>query len=685
MSPFLHLFGQPYAQIGARRVEPTPTKPAYLLYYLAYQRDWVGREELAAVFRPQADDPTARNHLRLLLTRARRLEWATGLEVEAHRVRWPVESDVGQFRSYLAQGRWEQVLGVYGGSLLALPSLRLAGFEDWLEGEREVLHEAWKEAASQQAAQLLPDQPQVAARLLGRVLEADALAEPVLQLYLKSSYLAGAREEALGRFESFRKRLSQELGLKPLAGTLEIVELIRQAQPLSLAGGPAKPSVPLQVLRPPHLIGREDAMQSLRQAPARVVLVRGEAGLGKSRLLGEAYPKGVWIQSQEGLEQVPYFPLIRALRERMERLGQLPELGAYREDLARLVPEVWPGHSPMPLEGESLKPRLLEALAQAFSHSSVLIFDDLQWADPATLEWLVFMAQRSTPTLVGAYRSNEVSPALDKTLSALQSGQQLGQVTLKTLDSSALEALLADLMRPAPVAVDFAAWLYQKSGGNPFFALETLRALIEAGTLQVEGRRWQSRLDELSRSYSELEVPVSVQQVIQRRVERLPEGTRQVLEAASVVRSGFSPQLLSAVLGVSEWDVSEPWPRPNRGSWCGPHSSATTCWPSPSTPRSALQNGLFCTARWPRPWKPRPMPWWWPNTGWPQVNRSGPKPSGSRRPNTSTTGWASTAKPAPCTSASWGSTWVPATATKPALTWPTTTAPTDATPKPSNC
>ena len=545
---------------GQERLDIPPTKPAALLLHLAYTRDWVRRETLANLFAPDGDETSARHHVRVLLNRARQFGWSSGLEVEPTRLRFSLETDVQAFREAIGRGDWARAVSLYQRPLLDGFAVGAPGFEAWLEAEREGMNHAWREAALRHARSLNEQARHAeAARLLTRVLERDDLAEDVLAAYLEAAYLAGQRDEALRAFERFRERLRDELDLEPLEATQQLADSIRRAEALRRSSSlqALKPDVPLSVQRPPSLIGRDAECAILHDPHARLVLIAGEPGAGKTRLMADAIPQAQWLRCREGLDSVPYQPVIELIRSNLDALPEnaLPDLGPYCEDLARLIPEIMPGVVIGPAEPQSAKARLLEALARTLEAiRTPLVADDLQWADAATLELLVFLAARNTMRLICAYRSTEVTPNLNAALHSLRSSPA-HEIKLRAFGPDDMQALLAHLIGLDVGPERFANWLCNASGGNVFFGLEILRALFENGTLEERDGAWHSALDEVTHDYSELAIPSRVAQVVERRVLRLSEPTRRVLQAASVIREGFGPKLLSAVVGLSEFAV----------------------------------------------------------------------------------------------------------------------------------
>ncbi|MGK0618131.1 ATP-binding protein [Meiothermus cerbereus] len=548
----LYLLDEPHVRVGEVRLELTPSRPAYLLVYLACQGAWVKRNSLADLLWPESPEEEARHNLRVNLHRARSLPWATGLEVERDRLRFPIETDVAQFRAALGRADWAAAVRLHRRPFLQdFPWQNTPALEDWAALERESLLEAWQNAAQRHAEALQQAQQHPEASLmLAEILRHNLLAEDVLQNYMRAAYLAGQREAALRLYERFVQELKHELGLEPMQATQELAASLRRAEPLQAVAPKPPPRIPLEVLRPPRLVGREAEQARLRDSTA--LLVHGEPGVGKTRLLQEVFPDSPLLRCREGLENVPFYPVLEYLKAHLEAL---PDLGHYREDLARLLPEVYPGFTPPPAEPSSAKARLLEALARALAPAGRLLFDDLQWADESTLELLLYLHSRGQPW-TGAYRTHEVGPALAKAREALRSSGA-AELALEPLGANAVQTLLADLIGTPQGPRLFSSWLHGQTGGNPFFALETLKALFENGVLRAEGGQWHTDLDEITQDYSELQIPPRVAEVVRRRVGRLSEPAQRVVQAASVVGEGFSPKLLAGVTGLSEWAVLE--------------------------------------------------------------------------------------------------------------------------------
>ena len=522
-----------------------------LLAYLAYDGGWVDRDRLALLFWPDSDESGAKRNLRQLLARTRRLPLAAALEVTGSALRWRVECDVDRFRRALASGDHAGAVAVCRGPLLARFNVYDVGaFDAWLDVERERVHAGFHEAVVQSANGAIEagrfDQ---ACASLKRLLDLDPLAEDVLQPYIRALALTGRREAALAAYERFAAQLDEELGLEPLEGTRDLVAQLRTTGVVTAPTATPRPrDAPAQTLRPPRLVARAAEADALRAATTPVTIVTGEPGVGKTRLLRDLLGQAAWTNATEGLSGLPYEPIASLLRREPDLAAGL---GPYREDVARLVPEVAPDLLPAPVDPETSKARLVEGLARAVEAATgPLVIDDLQWADPATIELLTYLAARGTRAFASV-RAGEVGSNLRRALDALRSRDLLTLVPLEPLDEAGVRALLGDLTgRPRGPEL-FSRWLWQRSAGNPLFALETLRVLFDAGVLRDGAYGWETDIDELTSDYAELDVPPVVAEVIRRRLGFLDESTVRVLEAATVFGGNLDPRQLAGIAGLS--------------------------------------------------------------------------------------------------------------------------------------
>jgi len=317
MQPVLQLLGTPRLRRDEAWMD-LPLRQSLLLgAYLAHRDDWVGRDELLALFWPEHDESAARHNLNQLVYHCRRQPWFEGLETERTRLRWQVASDLQLFRAAIGAGAWSDALALYGGTLLeGLPAGTAPPFEAWLDGERETLQGAWRGATLQVAAALEAEgRAADATARLQAVIERDPLAEDALQAYLRCAATAGQRAAALRAFETFRTALREELDLEPLEATVVLAEALRgdrdadgpsdaarapgTAPPAPGTGAPpgteaTRAPVVLRGFAAPitPFVGRRAEIEAVDELLAgrgeRLVTLVGPGGVGKTRLAIEA-------------------------------------------------------------------------------------------------------------------------------------------------------------------------------------------------------------------------------------------------------------------------------------------------------------------------------------------------------------------------------------------------------------
>lgn len=552
----LVLLDEPCLIHGRERRLLPPTLPGWLLARLAVSGTWVARESLAVSFWPDAATEEAQHKLRVHLHRLRAWLDDAGLRdrmiAERMRVRLDLPSDVGDFRAALGRGDRDAAVTLHRRPLLA--GWRLRGFdaiEEWLDIERRELLAAWSSCARRHAQALADAGALAPAEIaLSAILDADPLAEDVLQDLLRLGVRCGSAS-GLPRVDAFVRRLHEELASEPMPQTLALAAAIReQRAELPMSPAPSRPELPHALIAQTPMVGRRALLDRLRTLPTAIAALIGEPGIGKTRLLREAWPAGVALRCREGLIDLPLHPLLDVLRAQRDAIAtRLPDC---RLELARLVPE-YAQSAPPTVDGPLAKPRLFDALARALAVlGDTVCIDDVQWADPLTLEWIAFLGARGGMHIAMALRVGEVGERCARLLDGLEQDGTLARVVVPPLDAEAIGALVAGLGGALAAPPRFAAWLLGASGGNPYFALEILRGLFDAGQLTTREGGWASELDGITQDYRELAVPSGVAALVRLRAARLPEATRRVLDAAAVADGAHLPSdRLAAACGLS--------------------------------------------------------------------------------------------------------------------------------------
>ncbi|MDB5044482.1 MAG: hypothetical protein JWQ08_532 [Deinococcus sp.] len=327
------------------------------------------------------------------------------------------------------------------------------------------------------------------------------------------------------------------------------------------------------------LIGRAQEQAALAHAVRRahegqggVLLISGEAGIGKTQLL-ETVMRAERLPALRGWSRpthtaAPFAPVASLLRAGMALAPGVLDHVPLAEHLALLLPELGaalPGH-PTP-ESRRAEPQTsplalqqairsaLEALTQA-AGPLALILEDLQWADHATLEVLPLLAEwlADCPALlVGTFRNEElphVHPLRRARLELRRTGRlvEIGLEPLGLPDTAAL----AGAALGAPVAPQLAELLYQRTEGVPLFVRELVAALWSGGRLALSqtglGRSGELQLISTASGGGIAEVPQTLRDAILLSLDRFPPGARAAAETAAVLGLSFGANLLRELL-----------------------------------------------------------------------------------------------------------------------------------------
>ncbi len=374
----------------------------------------------------------------------------------------------------------------------------------------------------------------------------DPLREEGWRMYALSLWRSGRQADALAALRRARATFADELGLDPGPDLVALEEAIltqrtdvlRVAVPASPADTPRPPATapPPPNNRPgaKTFVGREGELAALMAAAgeavadgARVALVTGEAGLGKSTLLehlGARLGQDGWLVAAGRSPEVDSAPPAWAWVEALRKVAMSVPPGEFADDLAPLLSDS------APVDGDAAagRFRLRQAVwnwlaAAAADRPIAVVLDDLHCADAVTLELLGGGVGARAPILVvAAYRADE-SERLTETLGSLARTAPL-RLDLPGLKGDAV----AELVRTECEADDATvAGIAERTGGNPFYVRESARLLSGEGALVA-----------LS------EVPEGVRDVLRRRLARLPESGVSVLRLAAVAGRESSVDML---------------------------------------------------------------------------------------------------------------------------------------------
>lgn len=608
----IRLFGGLALDFDDKPLPRVATRPARSLFafLVTYRKRAHTRDLLAGTFWPELPEAQARRRLSQALWRIGQVlnplsspepfivSSADTLQFNPRALYW---LDVEEFEKALKQiqrseddiaaSEWSalrQAVALYRGDFLA------GFYDDWAVFERERLRELYLAALERLLALgKLQGAYEEALNHALRLVAEDPLREEGHQEVMRLYHLLGRTREALQQYEHCREVLKAELGIEPMTATTALYQEIAAQANLAgqphlpqLAGLPRSPllegegRVPL-VGRVEERTGLLDCLEEAVAGRGGLVLLEGETGIGKTRLLQEvardAEWRGVrvlWGHGRELTDLPPYSLFSEVLRAGLTplRAGQVARLveGVWLRQLSLLLPELaeWLPDLPprVALTPEQEQVRLLEALTrtvlalgQITPH--LVILEDLQWADEATWEGLRYLASRldgSQVLVIGSFRSGEVKEqaGIWQALQAVQEAGYRKWIELTRLTAEQTGELVRQGLGLTRAAPRFTARLYRETDGNPLFVLETLRTLHAEGLLYRNASgQWGTPWDEATTDYAELPVPSEVYQVIARRLARLRPKERRILNAAAVLGADIDFELLVQVSRLPQKEV----------------------------------------------------------------------------------------------------------------------------------
>ena len=604
----IHLLGAPGIARDGAPITVDTRKATALLAYLAVTGRSHAREALAALLWPEYDDEHARSALRRTLSTLRAALDAPHLVIDRDTVSLVPGAglwvDVAEFRARMAACRTHghpaadvchaclaplaEAAALYRDDFLAGFTLRdSAEFDDWQFMQAETLRGelvgALEKLARGQSARGDFAGALVSAR---RWLALDPLREEAHRQVMRLYAWADQRNAALHQYRACVRILEQELGVAPLAETTELYEAVkgnRLSPPADLANpeepdrwqsGPdtdlAGDQKPARLL---PLVGRGAELMTLIRAYERhgaggyFVALEGEAGIGKTRLAEEFLARvrdqgamTITVRCYEGEANVAYGPVAGGLRGALaqsacaDRLEALPV--HWLAEAARLLPELGvlcPGlPPPPPLDAPGGQSRFYEGLRQVLSAicqgatPNVLFFDDMHWADTASLDLLAYLVRRlaGQPLFILATWRSDEAPAVSRLRALVAEAQRAGLGTALMLKRLALADVL-DIVRDLSAAgVDLpdgiSGRLYHETEGLPLFLAAYLEALAQSEA-KGAGETWP--------------VPRGVANLLQARLDAVEETARQALQAASVIGRSFDLGTLQATSGRSDEEI----------------------------------------------------------------------------------------------------------------------------------
>lgn len=303
-------------------------------------------------------------------------------------------------------------------------------------------------------------------------------------------------------------------------------------------------------------VGRDAELAELvagLKEPSAFILVTGDAGMGKSRLVAEAlqapeldHVRMISAECLPLVEPFPFGPFVELLHAQpLAGLELSPLAGALRPLLPEWADVLPPAPEPLD-DPPAIRHRVLRAMAEVVSKlaADVLVVEDVHWADTATLELLLMLRARppSGLRLLLTCRPGEVSA--DSPLLRITARMPQTRVFLEPLDVAAARQMVASMFDTDDVSSSFVDFLHRRTDGVPLALQESLALMLDRGDIAWREGEWARR------AVAELEVPPSVRDSVIERVGRFESSTRRLLWAAAVLGDPADESLLGRVAGL---------------------------------------------------------------------------------------------------------------------------------------
>jgi DNA-binding SARP family transcriptional activator len=627
----LALLGPPEVRHADQVLLFSTRKELALLIYLAVEGRVHLRKKLSELFWPEGDARHGRAALRVTLLHLRHLlgegegrdpvshllikrdtlglDFTSAFELDLHTLheawtlahastRTALTMPEDAHRLLLTQ--LQRATSLLRGEFLEGFSLRDApAFDDWVRLQREYWHVHINEVFDYLShLQFEAGELESARETVNRWLVFAPLQENAYRLLMRLHFAAGDRGAALHAYDHCRAMLATGMQTEPTPETVALANHMRAVAPprrkeLLL---PALALSPASLLNGP-LLGRTAELSTLikvyrstQRGQTQVVLLEGEVGIGKTRLATEFLAwteiEGADVLQGQAFDtggQLPYRPVIEALRPRIERENAPDDLlsDTWLAELLRLLPELgdrYPDLLATTSDKSVARNRLFEAVArlgQALAKRAplVLFIDDVQWADAASLDLLHYLARRFAESQTPAFLlltlrmgEREMPPGLAEWRTGMERAVPLTRLQLGPLALEDIIRLLQALGgakgkdgRQAADLERFGQWLFAETEGQPFYVMETLKVLLERDVLASHPNGdggWT--IDFTTALEHETVVrgffPPSVREVICARLDRLTLNAFALLVAGSVLGQRITFEHLCQVADLAERD-----------------------------------------------------------------------------------------------------------------------------------
>lgn len=558
----VRVLGELDLRLGERSLGPiTSARARSLLAYLIVHSDVAhGRQRLAFLLWPDSTDGQARTNLRNLLHVVRQTsdEIDQFLDITSTTVQWRPRScwvDLAEFRkladraerTHLAAD--ERISALQSAAALYVGDLLEDCYDDWVTVDRARVRDRFVSMLRQLTDALVTRGDHDAAILVGReVVRRDPFDESGYRLLMRAHATAGDRAGAMRAYHECASVLQQELGVAPSAETRRDHAALTRTDEASESSDSVQTAETLLVGRDAEWGKLTRCWYDAEAGTSRLVLITGEAGIGKTRLADElaswcrrrgaavGHARSYAIEADLGYSVVISWLRTPDLAGHQRRLSP-----ADRSELARLLPELGPGRDTTPGDVHEFdRMRLFEAVVGLLSGAGrpvLLVLDDAQWADSLSLQVIHYLLRQPANTrliVVATVRREDLDAhhPLAEITAQFQAADRVVEVRLDRLSREDTHELARNLLGDdlEPASADA---LYADTEGNPLFVVETLRARADG---VGDGAELSPRL----------------QAVINARILRLSETAQRLLNIAATIGRGFTAELLAAAADVDD-------------------------------------------------------------------------------------------------------------------------------------
>lgn len=562
----IRLLGAPEMYVAGAPLVLHNQKAKAVLYYLAITGQAHTRDHLATLLWSESPESNARHSLRSSLYHIRQALNAQGVDIVLsvdtaliHLNLARDACDVAHFRQLLKEGSEQaliEAVSLYRGPLLQGFTLTDAPlFDEWLHFEEIALNQAYVNALQHLLAR--SEQRQAwneAIPYAQRLVQLDPLSEEIQRRLIALYMHTGTIGRALHQYHRFETILRQELGSTPSPETQALLSSMLETRHDTTTQNRTRRGQPEKSFQPLPFVGRDDLCHKLlaisedvRAGHGTTILLQGESGIGKSRLLEEfsanlSSQSPPWMLLQGSCspfdDLLSYDPFLEAfqaagLDDLIDPLSGMSE-GDVNKQVGPLLWHVW------------------QALSLLARHGPlVLAIDDLQWANSATLQLFGFLALRlhNLPVLlIGTMEHAHAVPALQR---LIMLGRRRDAVHLFSLLPLTIEAVttLTDRMAIDPVPVSLSAsslsqWLYEHSDGSPFVLKELIAQLQAEAILTPTHNGLQFSVGRWLRWRATSTLPETVHDLVSWRLVDLSPSSRYLLDILAVANQPLPFALL---------------------------------------------------------------------------------------------------------------------------------------------